>query len=1120
MSGGDNAARRRALDPQTSFCVTAPAGSGKTELLTQRILALLPTVDRPEKILAITFTRKAAAEMRGRLMTKLDEARRQVPVQEPHEQETRALALAALGHAEAQGWSLEPEQFNVSTIDGFCADLVGQMPVLSGVGGAVEVTEQDQPLFEQAVAQLFEALGSDTTTGDDLRELLLHFNNDWEALRQLLVALLRRRGDWAGSLGQHNDPDIASRTLLATVNSLVVSVLRRLEAECQPWLGELEELANYAASERGYPDIRLDAQASSLASWQWAAQLLLTGTDQWRKPGGVTVKQGFPPKTEEKQRLQTLLEELGEGAVPDSLLELRALPVMSDDDVSWRLVLRLSRLLPVLQAQLLLVFKREGRVDFTHIALAATDALGSDEAPTDLALRLDYQIEHLLVDEFQDTSRQQYELLTKLTRGWAEHNAGGNAPRTVFIVGDGMQSIYGFRYAYVGLFLEARVSGLAGLAMEPLELTRNFRSQAGVVDWVNRVFARILPRQDVPERGEVSHTRAEAVHPPLSDEPVSVHLFEDDDDPGVREADWLAGEIATLRETDPEASIAILVRARNHVHNLIVALQRRGLSFIARDLQKIQRSPAVMDLLSLTRWLANPADNVAALALLRAPFCGLGLAEIHDLLAAQPRPFSLRAALQQAPELLSGAALQRARALLIALDWADARRDRLALAIWVEQVWLRLGGPQTLDGEGAADAQRFFDLLWQAEQLSLGLDLEWLEARLDRLYASHNPTGARIELMTLHKAKGLQFDYVFMPAMDRTSGGSKRELLRWHYHPDGNETRLLIAADDRQKQGPTLYNYLNWLQRRRETAETVRLLYVGVTRACKRAWLSGGCQIEQDEASTIKWPGPSTPLGLLKEAVAAQVHLHSADTSGHWVEEAVAVEPAPGVGQPALWRLPAEALPAPGETAGPDLEHENTGAAARGTGTSVAARGNTMERLMGVTIHRALELLSLRRVLPSTVDDELRGMITFALREGGLREQALEDRVSAAVGVLDRTLADERGQWILAQHQDAHSELELMVVGPDGAPKTQIIDRTFVDDTTGERWIIDYKTSAPGADETETEFLTREGDHYASQLASYRDTMAAFDPDHPCIHTALYFPGTGLWLPVNVQGRA
>lgn len=177
-----------------------------------------------------------------------------------------------------------------------------------------------------------------------------------------------------------------------------------------------------------------------------------------------------------------------------------------------------------------------------------------------------------------------------------------------------------------------------------------------------------------------------------------------------------------------------------------------------------------------------------------------------------------------------------------------------------------------------------------------------------------------------------------------------------------------------------------------------------------------------------------------------------------------------------------------------------------------------MERLMGVTIHRALELLSLREVLPSTVDDELRGMITFALRQGGLRKPALAERVSAAVGVLDRTLADDRGRWILARHEDAHSELELMAVGPDGSPTTQIIDRTFVDDTTGERWIVDYKTSVPGADETETEFLAREADHYAAQLKGYRDTLAAFDPDHPRIHTALYFPGTGLWLPVNVPG--
>ena len=147
MIDSDTQIRTTALDPTRSFCVTAPAGSGKTELLTQRILALLPTVDRPEQVLAMTFTRKAAAEMRERLLSKLDEARRRVEVTESYEQQTRDLALAVLAHADERNWSLDPEQFNLRTIDSLCADLTRQMPILSGLGGAVEITEQDRPLF-------------------------------------------------------------------------------------------------------------------------------------------------------------------------------------------------------------------------------------------------------------------------------------------------------------------------------------------------------------------------------------------------------------------------------------------------------------------------------------------------------------------------------------------------------------------------------------------------------------------------------------------------------------------------------------------------------------------------------------------------------------------------------------------------------------------------------------------------------------------------------------------------------------------------------------------------------------------------------------------------------------
>ena len=169
MIDSDTQIRTTALDPTRSFCVTAPAGSGKTELLTQRILALLPTVDRPEQVLAMTFTRKAAAEMRERLLSKLDEARRRVEVTESYEQQTRDLALAVLAHADERNWSLDPEQFNLRTIDSLCADLTRQMPILSGLGGAVEITEQDRPLFELAVIELFDAVGSDAQIGEDLQ---------------------------------------------------------------------------------------------------------------------------------------------------------------------------------------------------------------------------------------------------------------------------------------------------------------------------------------------------------------------------------------------------------------------------------------------------------------------------------------------------------------------------------------------------------------------------------------------------------------------------------------------------------------------------------------------------------------------------------------------------------------------------------------------------------------------------------------------------------------------------------------------------------------------------------------------------------------------------------------
>ena len=144
-------------------------------------------------------------------------------------------------------------------------------------------------------------------------------------------------------------------------------------------------------------------------------------------------------------------------------------------------------------------------VDFSAVSIAGLRALGSADAPTDLNLRLDYRLQHILVDEFQDTSSSQLELVRLLTAGW---QAGDG--RSVFCVGDPMQSIYGFRQAEVRAFLELAEEGIGDLRFDVQRLRSNFRSAAPLVDWTNRCFARLMPQVDDRNRGAIAYRPSEA----------------------------------------------------------------------------------------------------------------------------------------------------------------------------------------------------------------------------------------------------------------------------------------------------------------------------------------------------------------------------------------------------------------------------------------------------------------------------------------------------------------------------------------------------------------------------------------------------------------------------------
>lgn len=1103
----DSAERATALDPTRSFCVSAPAGSGKTELLIQRYLALLARVERPEQILAITFTRKAAAEMRERVLLALEAAHSNAPVASEHEQVTRELAEAALQADAANTWQLlrDISRFNIKTIDSFCAGLTQQMPVLSQLGGQPGIEDDAQAYYEEAVVALFNEIDGSRAFTEDLAAIMLHFDNDWERLKELLVAMLARREQWLSYVGVHYEPDESERFLVNTVKKIVVEALEAVAKQLAPYETELLDLVQFAARNKGQPvpERFPDAVATNLDEWQPFLALLLIGTGTWRKK--VDVRNGFPPEGDEAQRYKMLFKSLLEDLrqVPDlgqQLARVPGLPRISRGSESWQLVLHLSRLLPVLAAQLLLVFKKRQVADHAQIAQSALTALGDHDTPTDLALRLDYRIEHILVDEFQDTAVTQYELLDKLTRGWGEHNAlAPQAPRTLFIVGDGMQSIYGFRGANVGLLLKAQEQGFNGVALTAIELTSNFRSQQGIVDWVNETFALAFPSHSNANLAQVRFSAATAVHPAAATPAVATRFFTGDH-ALAGEVEAVCEHVERLRAEAPGDSIAILGRSRAQLKPVLRRLRARGIEFYGQDLDSLASAPVIEDLMVLCRLLANTADRLSAMAALRAPWCGLTLADLLVL-----ADYTEHARYQTLWHMLANEALigmlssdgqARMRAIAVPLQRARHKRDRLGLRVWVEQLWESLSGaavvPQQLALE---DVESFFALLEEADTLGIGLDIHWLERKLEKRFMAGGDVNCPLQILTLHKAKGLEFDHVIIPQTARSTQGDKRDILLWDEYSDASGNRgFLLAADDREKKAPTLYNFLSSRRKEKTRLESTRLFYVGATRAIKTLLITG-CLSRAEKDGSVNAPAANSLLHAIWPAIESEVEL---------LEPQATVQDVQDPDAPKLLRIASGAVPLI------DAAHSGPGDPQNREQANHPARSvNSYDRIVGTVVHMAMEQLAQRASLPASVSSDDIARWRTALQYHGMSGDALEQAKAAVVESVQISLREGgKGRWVLSSaHVDARCEWPLTLVGEGGTLVDIVIDRTYVDAETDTRWVVDYKNSRPAAGQSLDEFLAGEAAQYRAQLCQYRDALRALD-QRP-VECALYFTALG-----------
>ena len=1096
--------RDMAVNVAHSFIVQAPAGSGKTELLIQRMLALLAQVEKPQQILAITFTNKAAIEMQQRLLGSLSLAWDQERPPETHAAKTWDLAKAVL---DRHGDTLlrNPGQLSIQTIDSFNATLVRKMPWTSRFGAMPEISDDPESLYQRAVEQLLTRMNANSSDSEHLEVLLRHLDNQAVELQRMLIAMLRRRDQWLGLLFQN--VECSHEQLQQAVEGLCRQHLRILNSTFPAQLTEeLLTCARFAAANlEGTSIARLHgleqlpgSEFIDLPLWQAFSDLLLTTSGQLRKR--VNVNQGFPSGAADKaakEKMQQLLDDLSHHpAWVQQLSRVVRLPQAGYSPEQWLVLQSLIQILPLVVAELWLVFRAEGQVDFIEIALKAIQSLGAADNPSQLLLQIDQDLKHILVDEFQDTSRLQYRLLQLLISGW--HKEEG---RTLFLVGDPMQSIYRFREAEVGLFLRSFRSGFDGLDHElmALQLTSNFRSQQGLVDWVNNTFRVIFPERVDLSSGAVPLTQATSVKSQQSGHACQIFPYIGRAD--REEAKQVLSIIQQIRAESPEQTIAILVRGRTHLREILPLLQENKIAYQAQDIDLLGARPAALDVVHLTRALLHRADRLSWLAVLRAPWCGLTLQDLHALLSDYPGKTVPGLLLQPVVrQKLSADGQLRLERVWPILHRGLERHGRISLRSLVEGCWLAMGAPACYSNDALADAQLVFELL---DKLDRGGDLasfDQFERGLNGLFAAPDSRAdGKLQIMTIHKAKGLEFDRVIIPGLGRMPKRQDSPLLLWLDHPELGLVMAPVSAKGSQEKDP-LYRLLAQLEMEKADQESSRLLYVAATRAIRHLYLLGHAQ-ENSQGELV--PQKGSLLEKLWPVVQGEFYQQGQRSKAGEREFTC----------PHLHKLPADwAIPALSTVSLPILRGKASASeevlASSGTET-FSGWEDPVHRHTGTVLHRQLDKAGKQggRYWTDYSSKERQVEISRSLSLLGVRGENLVRQTEKIWQALDRCLRSDRGRWILADHPDQASEFPLTGI-IDGAVIHAVIDRTFI--AEGYRWVIDYKTSSPKAGESMVTFFKREAAHYQKQLNMYAQLFALSEENIP-VKTALYFPLVDGW---------
>lgn len=1024
MSLVDVRERELATIPSKSFIVQAPAGSGKTEVLTQRYLRLLSTVNKPEEIISITFTKKAASEMRERILRALLTAKENSHPSVPHQLSTYNYACQALKQSQKLNWNIleQPNRLRIITIDSLSQMLTNAIYIQGSKTAFAEICTNPEEIYQQTASECLNYAATDKDYQPYLITLLNHLDNRQDIVQKLLAELLATRDVWLEELftAKYQDKTEFARGLKfleeKALSNFSTSVNKELSTKLLTIIKQLYTILRQEDKELFWIK---DISALNTKSAGELCALLLTSSNKLRKSFDhhVGLKKEICSEFQYQQIKSTskeLLSELAKNpSFLDALLQIKDLPDPEYSSQQWQILEALFVILPLLVAHLELKFQETSQIDFTGITNESLRALGDELEPTNLALYLDNKIQHILIDEFQDTSLKQFQLINRLVQGWQDGDG-----RTLFVVGDPQQSIYRFRGAEVGLFLKAKLYGIANnISMTVLSLTCNFRSSPTIVNWVNQTFKNIFPYNDDISAGAISYSDSFATQTSNAKSFIQAHDF---DDPN-QEAEFIVATILHEQKINPNASIAILVRSRKQLNTIMRAIRSKNIPYQGVDVELLAKKQHIRDVYSFTKTLFMPGNRLAWLTFLRSIFCGLSLSDILIISEFAPKK-SIYFALNNLDEMpdLSTEGYTRAKYIFRVLNKAIQNRAQCNSIDWLINTLNELHINSILEPQQILDLEQYWQLV--DEHLIAGDIANWqlFTEKLNNLY-SKQTTFANLQIMTIHKSKGLEFDCVIVPGLGDKSPNQDTSLFRTLNLPDVKDQDILLFSPIKAASADAcnLYNYIKKIDEQKSNYELQRLLYVAATRAKQRLYLTN---------SQINFRKNSFRSFL------NAIEFTKVDESQKKEQQIASI-------LPDLTRLPLKFYQ---QLSDNKIESINQ---LQFTITDDNAR------IQGIVTHEILQWICENRLTAAyEVPEEF---IQNLLFQRGICDTELQQMLQEIQTQINNLFQDQIGRWIIFPHQAAKSEYEVLI-NNQGIYKTKILDRIFIEDNN--LWIIDFKT--------------------------------------------------------------